>query len=271
MSRLFPWYDSIWLSQYVAAKAYLADCNPQRLPDFIAALAPLRTRQDFQVQQQGRVLDEGELANIKALAKSLPLEKLELHEVLGFGRFVVRNHAGLRSLEASMIRLVSDCAGEEVEISYSFLSMYTKLGKCPVHMDAPLGKWMVDICIEQSEPWPIHLSQVVPWPEDFSYRGEDWSDHITGDPDHVFTAYTLEPGHALLCSASSQWHYRESLARPGGASFATVLMLHFIPKGMHDLLRPRNWARLFNVPALAEITGEIERTASEQLVRRARR
>jgi hypothetical protein len=210
------------------------------------------------------------VSTIKALAASLPLEKLELHEMRGFGRFVVRDHAALSALESSMIRLVSECAGEEVEISYSFLSLYTKLGKCPVHIDAPFGKWMVDICIEQSEPWPIHLSQVVGWPEDFSYQGEDWSERIIGDPAHVFTSYTLEPGHALLCSASSQWHYRESLARPGGSSFASILMFHFIPKGMHDLVQPRNWARLFNVPALAQITSEVKCEASEQLVRRER-
>jgi hypothetical protein len=271
MSRLFPWYDSIWLSQYVAVKAYLAECNPRRLPDFISALAPLKTRSDFRVLQLGQVLDNDEVSQIKALAASLPLEKLELHEMRGFGRFVVQDHAALRDLESSMIRRVSECAGEDVEISYSFLSLYTKLGKCPVHMDAPFGKWMVDVCIEQSEPWPIHLSQVVAWPEDFSYEGKDWSERIIRDPGHVFTSYTLDPGHALMCSASSQWHYRESLARPGGSSFATILMFHFIPRGTRDLAQPRNWAGLFGVPALAQITGEVQHAASEQLVRRERR
>jgi hypothetical protein len=271
MSRLFPWYDSIWLSQYVAATAYLADCHPRRLSEFVSALAPLRTRSDFQVRQPGRVFGDEELSKVKAMAASLPLHELELHEMRGFGRFIVHDHAALRALESSMIRLVSECAGEDVEISYSFLSMYTKLGKCPVHMDAPFGKWMADICIEQSEPWPIHLSQVVPWPENFSYEGEDWSERIIGDPRHVFTSYTLEPGHALICSASSQWHFRETLARPGGSSCATVLMLHFIPQGMHDLAQPRNWASLFGVPALAQVIADVEEAASEQLVRRGRR
>ncbi len=35
------------------------------------------------------------------------------------------------------------------------------------HMDAPDAMWTLDICLEQSEPWPISFSQPVDWPENF--------------------------------------------------------------------------------------------------------
>jgi hypothetical protein len=253
MSRLFPWYDSIWLSQYVAATTYLGDHCPQRLPGFASALAPLKTRPDFAVQQLHRVLGDDVVARIKELIGSLPPDKLELHEVKGFGRFVVHDQPALNALHASLVDLVSERVGEAVEPSYSFLSLYTKLGRCPVHMDAPSAKWTLDICIDQSEPWPIHLSQIVPWPEEFASPGSDWSNQIRRNRDNVFTAYTLEPGDALIFSGASQWHYRDALSRAGGSSFSTMLFFHFIPKGMRELVNPDNWGRIFDVPKLTDV------------------
>jgi hypothetical protein len=265
---LFPWYDSIWLSQYVAAKTCLGEVCPQRLPGFVSALAPLKTRPDFQVQQLRQVLGGDVVSGIKELIGSLPADKLELHEVSGFGRFVVHDQPALGALQASMVDLVSDRVGEAVEASYSFLSLYTKLGRCPVHMDAPSAKWTLDICIDQSEPWPLHLSQTVGWPEEFASHGGDWSEQIKLDSGHVFTAYTLEPGDAVIFSGASQWHYRDSLSRAGGPSFSTMLFFHFIPKGMRDLVSPENWGRIFEVPELTQVVEAAQRAAVSTLVRR---
>ena len=271
MSRLFPWYDSIWLGQYVAAQAYIADHCPQRLPDFVSALAPLKTRPDFQVRRLPHVLDADVVSRIKSLVGSLPPDKLELHEVSGFGRFVVHDQPVLGELQASLTDLVSEHVGEAVEPCYSFLSLYTKLGRCTVHMDAPSAKWTLDICIDQSEPWPLHVSQVVPWPEGFGYRGDDWSEHIRRDASHDFTSYTLEPGDALIFAGANQWHYRDSLTRAGGPGFSTMLFFHFIPKGMRELVVPENWGRIFDLPELTHVVDAAQRVPASTVARRVSR
>ena len=270
MLRVFPWYDSIWLSQYATARAYLAEHHPRRLSDFLAALEPLRTRDDFEVLELRSLLDADEVGRISALVKSLPLEALEMHEIDGFGRFVVHDEPTLRALHSSMADRVSDRVGERVEPHYSFLSLYTKLGRCPVHMDAPSAKWTLDICIDQSEPWPIHLSQIVPWPEGFADQGGDWAGRVMSDTQHRFTSYVLDPGDALVFSGSSQWHYRQPLPRPGGRTFATLLFFHFIPVGTRELVRPEEWARLFGVPQLAGVVATAGEAASAQFAPRVR-
>jgi hypothetical protein len=138
MDQRFPWYDSFWLCHYVAAQTYLRGRRPDKLRDFLEALAPLKTRRDFQVQRLPQVLDDRIVSDIRDLSRSLPLEELELHEMAGFGSFVVHNQPALAQLQASTVKLVSELAGEAAEPSYSFLSIYTKLGRCPMYMDAPV-------------------------------------------------------------------------------------------------------------------------------------
>ena len=185
----------------------------------------------------------------------------------GFGRFVVHDQPALKALQSSMTDLVSDRVGEAVETSYSFLSLYTKLGKCPVHLDAPSAKWTLDICVDQSEPWPIHVSGVVPWPEDFADGGDGWSEQLKRDPANAFTSYALLPGNALIFAGSSQWHYRDSLARPGGTSFSTMVFFHFVPKCMRDLVNPDAWGRVFEVPELTAVVAAAGRASSSTLAR----
>ena len=268
MHRVFPWYDSIWLSQYVTARAYLAEHHPHRLAEFVGALDPLRTRDDFEVLELRSLLDADLLGRIGALVKALPLEELEMHEMKGFGRFVVHDEPTLYPLHASMADLVSERIGERVEPRYSFLSLYTKLGRCPVHLDAPSAKWTLDICIDQSEPWPLHLSQVVPWPDGFADDGGDWAKRVMDDPRHRFTSHVLEPGDAMIFSGSSQWHHRQPLTRPGAGSFATLLFFHFIPVGTRELVRPEQWGRMFGVPQLAGVVAAAGEAASAQFAPR---
>jgi hypothetical protein len=71
------------------------------------------------------------------------------------------------------------------------------------------------------------------------------------DPAHVFTSHALKSGEALLFSGSSQWHYRDPLPRGGG--FAHLLFFHFVPRGLGEVVEPQNWARVFDVPELAQI------------------
>lgn len=249
----YPWYDCVWLTKYVRAKELVQRLRPSMLSEFVHAFAGLRTRPDFQVKQLSRVFDDEVLEKIKQTIRTLQLAQLEMHEIQNFGRFVVHDHPLFGALQQATIPLVSEAVGEAVEASYNFLSIYKKVGVCPVHMDSPEAKWTLDLCIDQSEPWPIHVSQVLPWPEDFSCGEGDWQGAIKQAPGLQFTSYSLEPGKALVFSGSSQWHYRDPQPRVGKEYFCHLLFFHFIPKGMREMIQAKNWPRLFGMPELASV------------------
>lgn len=249
----YPWYDSIWLTKYVRAKELIQRIRPDLVSEFVRAFDGLQTRPDFQVQQLSRVFDDEVLAKIKQTIRTLQLAQLETHEIRNFGRFVVHDHPFFTELQQATIPLVSAAAGEAVEASYNFLSIYKKVGVCPVHMDSPKAKWTLDVCIDQSEPWPIHVSRVLPWPEDFACGGGDWQQSIEQAPQHQFASYSLQPGEALVFSGSSQWHYRDPQPRVGKEYFCHLLFFHFVPTGMRATVRPKNWPHLFGIPELAAV------------------
>lgn len=252
----YPWYDALWLNQYVAAREFIRERHPERLESFVRAFDVLRTRPDFQVREFDRVFEPEVLQQIKNIIQGLPKTEVETHEILKFGRFVVHDHPYLTELQQSVQGLVSEAAGEPVEPLYNFLSLYTKLGQCPVHLDAPEAKWTLDLCIDQSEPWPIHFSQIQPWPCDLDEAqawGDGWADLVKADTRNRFQPYMLQPGKAILFSGSSQWHYRDRLARTGGSPFCHLMFFHYIPRGTKELIRPRNWPRLFELPDLEQV------------------
>ena len=227
--------------------------RPEKLPVFVEALSGLRTRADFRVKRIPELFDEATMAKIRQTIATFQLTDLELHEVKRFGRFVVHDHPFFTELQKKTIDLVSEAAGEPVEASYNFVSLYKKLGVCAVHLDAPQAKWTLDLCVEQSAPWPIHVSQVVPWPEGLTLEENDWQDAIKESPDYEFTSYSLEPGEAIIFSGSSQWHYRDPLQLDGKEHFCSLVFFHFVAKGMLETVRPGNWARLFAIPELADL------------------
>jgi hypothetical protein len=248
----YPWYDSSWLKAYRRAIELIKQICPEKLMEFENAFACLRTRNDFQVRHFPRVFDDAVVAQIKQAVLKLQPTQLELHEAQTFGRFVVHDHPYFTKLHQSIVDLVSEAAEEAVEAEYNFLSIYTGFGVCPLHMDAPRSKWTLDLCIDQSEPWPIHFSQVVPWPVDFRHEGDDWQVAIKRSPQYQFTSYRLQPGQAVVFSGSSQWHYREALpSTPGKQHFCQLLFFHFIPKGMKEFIYPKKWAQVFCIPELA--------------------
>lgn len=137
MGRSYPWYDSIWLDRYVRAKELIRRQYPTKLAEFLQTFACLRTRSDFEVQRLPRVFDDAVMADIKQAIRALPPMGLELHEVRSFGRFIVYDHPLFTELQKTTEALVGEAVGEPVEAQYNFLSLYTKLGVCPVHLDAP--------------------------------------------------------------------------------------------------------------------------------------
>ena len=250
-SKRFPWYDSNWLSHFVEAQHAIRAACPERLDEFLHAFDVLRTPTSFRVTKLSRVYDGAIMDQIKDAVLSFKPTDLEVHEIKRFGRFVVHDLPLFHELQREVVPLMNKIVNEEVEPSYNFLSIYTKLGVCAVHMDAPSAKWTLDLCIDQSGPWPIHFSDVQQWPVDYQ-PGEPWEDTVRHDA-APFTAYTLEPGEAVVFSGSSQWHYREPLPLDGREHRCELLFLHFIPKGTRQLVEPSSWSDFFGIPELAAI------------------
>jgi hypothetical protein len=255
-SRLYPWYDSGWLSTYEEAKKIIRDVRPEALQSFVDAFRILHTPRDFKVKFFEHPFDAATLAEIRNVTASLRPSDLELHEAARFGRFVVHDHPFFTELQQRTVPWVSEAVGEAVEAKYNFLSLYTTKGVCAVHMDAPEAKWTLDLCIDQAAPWPIFFSEVQPWPDSVAdaWRNEGWENNIKQSRSLDFASYTLLPGQAVIFSGSSQWHYRDPMPVASGKQYCTLLFFHFIPKGTAELVRAKNWARLFGIPELAGLS-----------------
>lgn len=249
------WYDSVWLNAYHAASRVVARVAPHRHEEFVRAFDVLRTPSDFTPRHERGFLTLDQLEQIRSIARAIPNDRLELHEMASFGRFVVHNLPEFTKLQHELAATASDWAGQALEPCYNFLSLYTRMGACEPHLDSPSAMWTLDICIEQSDPWPIWFSQNVPWPESAGAPDPDWATAIKNDPDLTFTPYVMEPGDAVLFSGSSQWHYREPLQAEGRKRFCNLLFLHYIPLGAGELLKPANWPHLFGIPEINEVPG----------------
>ena len=255
MDTQFAWYDSLWLRAYCAGKAIVAEVAPARLEEFVHAFDPLRTSPDFEPRHLRRQFAPEMLESIRETVRSIPRDKLEFHELQAFGRIVVHNWPAFTRLQASLTDQVSEWAGEALEPQYNFLSLYLKMGKCDPHLDTPSAKWTLDICIDQTEPWPVQFSQIIPWPEERLPLSENWRDEIRSDPDLQFRSVAMEPGDAILFSGSSQWHYRDGLPHDDRKHHCDLLFLHYIPAGTRELVEARNWPDLFGIPELDTIPG----------------
>lgn len=252
--HLYPWYDSLWLSSYVETKAYLARKHPEKLAEFENAVSVLRTDPGFRAVKIDQFFDAAIIDSIRQEVAALPTGGLESHELVPFGRHVVHDNPLFTELQEGVVDRVSEIVGERVEASYNFLSLYRGIGVCDVHLDDPSAKWTLDICIDQSREWPIHVSEVVDWPEYTDLRTRpDWSDAIKAS--NRFTALTMTPGQAIVFGGSSQWHYRDRMPNATADDYCTLLFFHFAPAGSSDLVYASKWANLLNVPKLKGITG----------------
>ncbi|WP_423141459.1 hypothetical protein ACOYW6_11540 [Parablastomonas sp. CN1-191] len=249
------WYDADWLRAWHEARSIVARVCPGRLDEFVHAFDVLRTPADFRPLRLPGLFGAEELAALRRSIRGIPQAAFEMHEAATFGRFVVHDHPEMTALQRTFVDRVGEWVGEPVEISYNFLSFYTRMGVCRPHIDAPSAKWTLDICIDQSDVWPIHFSKVVPWPDPHAPRAADWADAIKRDPALDFQTALLSPGDAVLFGGSSAWHYRDPL--PGGdrRQFCDLLFMHFVPVGTVPLLRAGDWPELFGIPELQDVPG----------------
>jgi hypothetical protein len=250
-----PGYDSAWMRKFLAARETIAQAAPAKSELFSRSFDALRTNRAFKSKQFKPLIPADQLDELRQIAKCIPRDRLEFHELKRFGRLVVHNYPAFAAIHAQFAPLVAEWAGEAVEPAYNFLAMYTRRGACEPHLDSPSAKWTLDICIAQSDPWPIQFSQIVPWPEEAAQLGQDWQAQAKSLPGLSFEAVTLMPGDAVLFAGSSQWHYRDAMPGRTAKSFCDLLFLHYIPKGTAEIVEPKNWARLFDVPELASIPG----------------
>lgn len=249
MSVRYPWYDAWWLDRFARAKEYLALTQREKVDAFGAALAPLRTRADFEIVRDDKLIGAGELQRIRDAVKAIRPAQLESHELARHGRFVIHDHPMLVDLHRQVAPIVSELAGERLDPAYSFIALYNRNGRCPVHLDAPVSKWTLDFCIEQSEPWPIAFSEVVDWPESFETT-DDWEAQVRSRSAHRFSSVSMSPGEAVFFSGSSQWHFRDPIPDTGPRGHCDLLFFHFIPAGMQRLADWKNWEATFAAPGL---------------------
>lgn len=255
MSQTLGWYDSRLLRRYFAAQEIFARVAPEKLADFENAMSVFRTAPSFEVKYAKDFLNAQELKDLRETIAAIPRESLELHEVKKFGRIIVHDWPPFVAMHATLVDFVSELAGERVEPCYNFLSLYSRRGVCEPHLDTPSAKWTFDLCIDQSEPWPISFSPIIEWPENREDLTADWVAVKEGRSSYDIRSLALEPGDALLFSGASQWHYRDPIPANDRRAFCDLLFFHFVPEGTSDLVQPRNWARLFDVPELDTIPG----------------
>lgn len=246
----FPWQDGRWLRRFYKACEIIQNQEPEKLPSFLTEIDKQNTRQDFQVIHLENILDQETIQTTKTYIKNLNNSDFKKTDTLSFGRLLAHNLPFFNKLQEKLVPLVSKAVGEEVEISYNFLSLYENLGICNVHLDAPMAKWTLDVCIDQSYEWPIYISKCHPRPKANEQFDDNWAETILNDSTQEFKPYTLQPGNAIIFSGSAQFHYRDRIYRGNKDDYCHLIFFHFVPKGTKDTCRPKNWAKMLDIPEL---------------------
>lgn len=244
--RKVPWYDAHFLKRFATAKRYLAEIAPELVAQFVDGFSLIRTPADFQPPKVDGLLDADTLQEIRAIARSIPQATLENHELASFGRHVVHDHPRFSRLQRELQPRVEELVGRKLVAGYNFLSLYGPQGVCDPHLDEPFSMYTLDLCIEQSDEWPIFFSKIIDWSEPDAFLSVPPAE-LPGHAELDFQPHVLHPNEALVFSGSGQWHYREAIPEGG---FCNLLFLHYYPAGAENLVRPHKWAEHFGWPEL---------------------
>lgn len=241
------WYDGWWWREHARVREWLRLNRPEDLAAFVDAFEVLRVPTSFEPPVIRDVVTTAEREEMVAAIASIDPVQLEDHELESFGRHTVHDFfADFRDRAQGVVETVT---GIKLEPTYDFLSLYRDIGVCEIHLDAPNAMWTLDIVLDQSAPWPLHLSRVVPWPSD-----SDQTTRVPGlqDPDMDWRALELDVGEAVVFGGTNQWHGREPMATQSPEGWAHLVFFHFIPVGTAALVDPSQWAQLFDLPDLAD-------------------
>lgn len=121
-----------------------------------------------------------------------------------FNRWHWHNLPMLREIhnDPAFIFMVSDLAGQKLQPSYVFLSMYGPEGICPLHKDRPQCQFTLDLAVNQDAEWPIYIEE---------------------------KPYNLKEGEAVFYSGTGQAHYRKAMKEDSKATFSDLAFFHFVP------------------------------------------
>lgn len=240
------WYDGWWWREHARVRRWLAEHEPDRLGEFVEAFEALRVPASFEpLVLQDAVSPAERRDMVEAIAAIDPVQ-LEAHELDSFGRHTV--HDFFADFRGRAQEIVEGSVGMDLEPSYDFLSLYRDVGVCETHLDAPNAMWTLDIVLDQSALWPLHVSRVVPWPSD-----TDGATHVPALDDLAMSwqSIDLDVGEAVVFGGSNQWHGREPMPTQTPPGWAHLVFFHFIPAGTADLVNPDHWPELFDLPELA--------------------
>jgi hypothetical protein len=249
--KSFPWYDSQWHSARVRARKWLQSRSQEEVQAFDLMLESFQTPRQFQPIVLKSLLSASELELYGQEARKIKKEDFIQNEKSYFGRDLLRHHSFFSEMQKELLPMMEEKVGEALEVSYNFLSLYGGDAICPIHMDSVEAKWTLDICFEQSRPWPLYFSEIQDWPNEFESFNEGWEERLKKSVS--FKKVLLEPGDAVIFSGSSQWHYRDQIM--SSEDYCRLIFFHYLPKGMALYRHPKIWAMHMGIPELESVAG----------------
>jgi hypothetical protein len=164
---------------------------------FTGEKLPYRNWSPIQVKN---VLDAEKLHQLRDYLK-LVLKKPDLmfHCTI-FNRYALHDSPYLQQLHKEIKPFMEKLMEKELEITYSYLSMYDSNGYCPPHRDRNVCQWTLDLCVNQDKQWPLFV--------------EDKTFH-------------LKENEALVYSGTDQLHWRERIHTNGHCD---LVFFHFKEK-----------------------------------------
>ncbi len=116
-----------------------------------------------------------------------------------FFRYAAHNPNFLVKVHKELMPFAEEAFKTKLKRSYCYLSLYQNgEGRCPKHKDRPQGRYTIDVCLRQKEPWGLYVND---------------------------QEYILQVNEAVLYSGLEHPHYRKEMA-PGNDCY--LAFFHFV-------------------------------------------
>jgi hypothetical protein len=144
------------------------------------------------------------------------------HDRSVYHRKFIRGHALAEVIHYSYVLPFAEKAfGEKLVPAYNFLSMYDMgKGLCPYHSDKDECYRTVDVCVSQSQIWPIYATEL-----DRVHTEAELMENVDEFKKNG-QRFDLVPGDALFLAGVQHPHWRNPL--PAG-NFCNMIFFHFLP------------------------------------------